>query len=58
LPHYVQVAGRSLIEVTLTFCTPLPPRTGELPEDFAARARNAILRCLDRWRNWLRRSDR
>lgn len=47
LPHYVQMAGRERVEVDLVFGKPLPPRTGELPEDFAARARNSIQRMLD-----------
>ena len=47
LPHYLRVASRPRIEVTLSFCAPLPVRTGELPEDMAARARNVIARALD-----------
>ena len=47
LPHYVQMAGRERVEVELVFGKPLSARTGELPEDFAARARNSILRSLD-----------
>jgi 1-acyl-sn-glycerol-3-phosphate acyltransferase len=50
LPHYVRVASQPHIEVTLSFLPPLPPRTGELPEDMAARARNAIARALDEMR--------
>ena len=50
LPHYIFVAGRPQIEVTLTFCPPLPVRTGEAPEDMAARARNVIVRALDEMR--------
>src|SRR5262245_57103380 len=33
LPHYIKVAGQRQIEVTLTFCSPMSPRAGELPED-------------------------
>jgi 1-acyl-sn-glycerol-3-phosphate acyltransferase len=51
LPHYLRVASRPRIEVTLSFCTPLPARTGELPENMAARARNVIARALDEMRN-------
>jgi len=51
LPHYIKVAARPRIEVTLSFCAPLPARTGELPEDMAARARNVIARALDEMRN-------
>ena len=47
LPHYVQMAGRERVDVELAFGKPLSPRTGELPEDLAARARNSILRSLD-----------
>jgi len=50
LPHYARVAARDRIEVTLTFCSPLPTRTGEFPEDYAARARNAIALALQRAR--------
>jgi 1-acyl-sn-glycerol-3-phosphate acyltransferase len=46
LPHYVRVSARPRIDVTLTFCQPLPPRAGEAPEDYAARARNSIVRAL------------
>lgn len=46
LPHYVRTAARQRVEVTLTFCPPLPPRTGEPSEDYAARARNSIIRAL------------
>lgn len=46
LPHYLKVASRPRIEVTLSFCPPLPPRTGELPEDLAARARHVLARAL------------
>ena len=47
LPHYARVAARPRIEITLTFCPPLPARAGELPETYAARARNAIVRVLE-----------
>ena len=40
LPHYLRTAGRPRVEVTLTFGAPMSPRTGEAPEDMAARARN------------------
>lgn len=50
LPHYLRVASRQRIEVTLSFCAPIPTRTGELPEDMAARARHAIVRALDEMR--------
>jgi len=48
LPHYARVAARERIDVTLTFCPAMPPRTGEPPEDYALRARNAIARALQR----------
>ena len=51
LPHYLRVASRPRIDVTLSFGAPLPARTGELPEDLAVRARNAIARLLDETRN-------
>ena len=44
-------ADEPRIEVTLSFCAPLPVRTGELPEDMAARARNVIARALDEMRS-------
>jgi 1-acyl-sn-glycerol-3-phosphate acyltransferase len=44
LPHYLRTAARASIEVTLTFLPAMPTRTGEAPEDAAARARNAIVR--------------
>lgn len=50
LPHYVKVASRPQIKVTLTFCPALPVRTGEAPEDMAQRARNVIKRALDEMR--------
>ena len=50
LPHYLRVAGRPRVEVTLTFGAPMPPRAGELAEDMAARARNTIIKHLDRRR--------
>jgi len=50
LPHYIKVASRPRIEITLQFLPALPPRTGELPEAFAARARNMIARALDEMR--------
>jgi 1-acyl-sn-glycerol-3-phosphate acyltransferase len=50
LPHYIKMASRPRIEVTLSFCPALPVRTGEAPEDMAARARNVIARALDEMR--------
>lgn len=47
LPHYVRTAGQNRVEVELTFGAPMSPRSGELPEDMAARARNIITRLLD-----------
>jgi 1-acyl-sn-glycerol-3-phosphate acyltransferase len=47
LPHYLRTAGQPRVEVELAFGPAMPPRTGELPEDLAARARNHILRSLD-----------
>jgi len=46
LPHYVKMAARSRVDVELQFGAALPPRTGELAEVMAARARNAITRML------------
>jgi len=46
LPHYLQVAGRDRIEVTLAFGAPMHPRTGEAPEAMAARVRGVIARLL------------
>lgn len=51
LPHYIRAACQPRIDVTLSFCAPLPVRTGELPEDMAARARNVITRVLDEMRS-------
>lgn len=51
LPHYIRAASQPRIEVTLSFCAPLGVRTGELPEDMAARARNVIARALDEMRS-------
>jgi len=48
LPHYLRAAGQRRIEVELSFGAAMPPRAGELPEDMAARARNAIMRALSR----------
>ena len=48
LPHYLRTAGQRRIEVELSFCAAMSPRAGELPEDMAARARNAIVRNLER----------
>ena len=50
LPHYIKVASRQRIEVTLQFLPALPVRTGELPEAMAARARHVIARALDEMR--------
>ncbi len=50
LPHYLRTAGRTRVEVTLEFGAPMPPRTGEAPEDMAARARTTIQNTLDRIR--------
>jgi lyso-ornithine lipid O-acyltransferase len=50
LPHYLRTASRQRVEVSLEFCPPMPPRTGEAPEDMAARARNTIQKTLDRMR--------
>jgi 1-acyl-sn-glycerol-3-phosphate acyltransferase len=46
LPHYVRTAAQKRIDVTLTFCAPLPARTGEWAEACAARARHAIANAL------------
>ena len=46
LPHYLRTAGQSRIDVELVFGSAMSPRAGELPEDMAARARNAIARAL------------
>lgn len=50
LPHYLQVARRPRIEVSLTFLPAMSPRTGEAAEDMAQRARHAIVRALDKMR--------
>ncbi|HEY1818081.1 MAG TPA: lysophospholipid acyltransferase family protein [Kofleriaceae bacterium] len=50
LPHYVRTASRPRVEVRLEFCPPMSARTGEAPEDMAARARNTIQKTLDRMR--------
>jgi 1-acyl-sn-glycerol-3-phosphate acyltransferase len=49
LPHYLRTASRRNIEVTLGFGAAMSIRGGELPEDMAARARNAIKKTLERW---------
>ena len=51
LPHYIKVASRPRIDVTLSFLPALPPRTGEAAEAMAARARNVIARALDEMRS-------
>lgn len=51
LPHYLRTAGKRRIDVTLVFGAPMPVRTGEPPEDMAARARNAIARALTHLRS-------
>lgn len=51
LPHYIRMASRPQIDVTVAFGTPLSVRTGESPEDMAARARNSIARSLDEMRS-------
>ncbi|HLL24260.1 MAG TPA: lysophospholipid acyltransferase family protein [Kofleriaceae bacterium] len=48
VPHYASVAARTRVDVTVTFCSPMPPRTGERPETFAARARQAIAHVVTR----------
>lgn len=50
LPHYLRTVSRPRIDVTLTFCSPMPTRTGESPEDMAARTRQTIMRALDEMR--------
>jgi 1-acyl-sn-glycerol-3-phosphate acyltransferase len=50
LPHYLRTAARARVEIELAFGAPMPPRTGETPEDMAARARNTIQKSLDRMR--------
>ncbi len=49
VPHYVRTANRPRIDVRVWFGAAMTPRTGELPEDMAARARNTIARTLKRW---------
>jgi hypothetical protein len=52
LPHYLKTASRQRVEVNLTFLPAMPARAGELPEDAAARARNAISRAtLRTWQS-------
>lgn len=48
LPHYLRTAGQARIDVELVFGAAMSPRAGELPEEMAARARNAIARALTR----------
>jgi 1-acyl-sn-glycerol-3-phosphate acyltransferase len=50
LPHYLRTAGQRRIEVSLMFGPAMAPRTGEAPEDMAARARNTIVNTLNRMR--------
>lgn len=49
VPHYLRTAARRRIDVRVWFGPAMTPRTGELPEDMAARARNTIARTLTRW---------
>lgn len=49
VPHYLRTAALSRIDVRVWFGAAMLPRTGELPEDMAARARNTIARTLTRW---------
>lgn len=51
LPHYVRMASRSRIDVSVSFGAPMSIRAGESPEDLAARARNSIARTLDEMRS-------
>ena len=46
VPRYIRTVGQARIEVELVFGAAMSPRAGELPEDFAARARNVIARNL------------
>jgi 1-acyl-sn-glycerol-3-phosphate acyltransferase len=48
LPHYLRTAASNRIHCTLSFGAAILPRAGELPEDMAARTRNAVGRALDR----------
>lgn len=50
LPHYLRTAAQPKIEVTLTFCPPMPVRVGEQPEDMAVRTRHTIMRALGEMR--------
>ncbi|MEO8701571.1 MAG: lysophospholipid acyltransferase family protein [Kofleriaceae bacterium] len=47
IPHYARTLARSKIEVELVFGEPMMPRTGEVPEAMAERARNVIARMLE-----------
>ena len=51
LPHYLRMAARPRVEIALTFGAPMPARTGEPAEVYAARARGAIAHMLDPWRS-------
>jgi 1-acyl-sn-glycerol-3-phosphate acyltransferase len=48
VPHYLDIARKPRLELELVFGEPLAARTGEAPEAMAARARNSILRMLER----------
>jgi 1-acyl-sn-glycerol-3-phosphate acyltransferase len=48
LPHYTAMAQKRSIGVSLVIGSPLYPRTGEPPEHFAARTRNAVSALLHR----------
>jgi 1-acyl-sn-glycerol-3-phosphate acyltransferase len=44
--HYLHLVRRPRVAIELAFGAPMPPRAGELAEDVAARARNAIVKAL------------
>jgi 1-acyl-sn-glycerol-3-phosphate acyltransferase len=51
LPHYWRTVRRARVEIAIRFGAPMLPRTGEVPEAMAARARGVISRMLEttRW---------
>ena len=57
LPHYLRMAARARIDVSLSFGAPLYARTGEPPERFASRARRAVSQLLELERNPTRTHD-
>jgi 1-acyl-sn-glycerol-3-phosphate acyltransferase len=51
LPHYLRTVRSARVELSLSFGPPMHPRTGEVPEAMAARARGLISHMLETMRS-------